>query len=84
MKENNGGVINEKQLWHGTGESIIKQICMQNFDFRLVTTHMYGKGSYFARDASYSNGYSSCNAQGVSTMFFADVLVGFSAQVRKL
>lgn len=81
MAENNGGETNEKQLWHGTEESILEKICMQNFDWRLVTKHAYGKGSYFARDASYSSGYTSCNAYGISAMFFADVLVGFSTRV---
>ena len=84
MSENNDGVVNEKQLWHGTGESILEKICMQNFDWRLVTTHAYGKGSYFARDASFSSGYTSCNANGISAMFFADVLVGLSVKVSLL
>ena len=83
MSENNNGVINEKQLWHGTGDSLVEKICSQNFDWRLVKTHAYGKGSYFARDASYSNSYTSCNAQGVSSMFYADVLAGHSVKVRE-
>jgi Poly(ADP-ribose) polymerase catalytic domain/WWE domain len=56
------------RLFHGTIGNRIDSICKQGFDFRLHTTHMYGKGSYFARDASYSQKYTDCN-----TMFLAQV-----------
>ena len=82
MSENNDTFINEKQLWHGTSPETVEKICKQGFDWRMVKTHAYGKGSYFARDASYSNGYSECNDQGVSFMFFADVLAGYGVRVR--
>ena len=38
----------------------------------------YGKGAYFARDASYSSSttYSRPNAQGVQHMFLARVVIG--------
>ena len=38
----------------------------------------YGKGAYFARDASYSSHptYSRPNAQGVQHMFLARVVIG--------
>lgn len=82
MWENNQTFINEKQLWHGTESATVEKICNQNFDWRLVKTHAYGKGSYFARDASYSNSYAHCDNQGVSSIFYADVLVGYSVKVR--
>ena len=39
---------------------------------------LYGKGAYFARDASYSSSttYSRPNAQGVQHMFLARVVIG--------
>ncbi|XP_067090750.1 protein mono-ADP-ribosyltransferase PARP12 isoform X2 [Osmerus mordax] len=78
MKQRNGGkTVDEKHLFHGTDSSLIDAICEQNFDWRVCGTNgtLYGKGSYFARDASYSSRY----AQGRgsrSIMFVALVLVG--------
>ncbi|XP_036066101.1 protein mono-ADP-ribosyltransferase PARP11 isoform X2 [Oryzias melastigma] len=50
--------IEERMLFHGTGHSNIQAICTFNFDWRLTGSHgdVYGKGSYFARDAKYSIG----------------------------
>ncbi|XP_072902693.1 protein mono-ADP-ribosyltransferase PARP12 [Hemitrygon akajei] len=76
-KNNNGKDVVEKQLFHGTDSSIIDAICQQNFDWRICGTHgtTYGKGSYFARDSSYSHNY--CQAgKSTLTMFVARVLVG--------
>ncbi|TSK13158.1 Poly [ADP-ribose] polymerase 11 [Bagarius yarrelli] len=49
--------IDERMLFHGTGHSNIQAICTYNFDWRLTGSHgdVYGKGSYFARDAKYSS-----------------------------
>ncbi|NXM02808.1 PAR12 polymerase, partial [Tyrannus savana] len=69
--------VDERLLFHGTNPSHVSAICEQNFDWRLCGTHgtMYGKGSYFARDAKYSHEY--CSARGGRyTMFVAQVLVG--------
>ena len=52
--------LNEQQLFHGTSpDSVVQAIFRQNFDPRLSGKNMvaYGKGSYFARDASYSDKY---------------------------
>ncbi|XP_067844147.1 protein mono-ADP-ribosyltransferase PARP12 [Heptranchias perlo] len=76
-KNNNGKLVEEKQLFHGTNASIIDAICQQNFDWRICGAHgtAYGKGSYFARDACYSHNY--CRSgQTTMTMFVARVLVG--------
>ena len=81
MEELNKGNVNEKQLWHGTPSSSIESICQQNFDWRINCTHAYGSGSYFARDALYSHGYTKCDENSVSSMFYADVLVGDYAKV---
>lgn len=79
MKMRNGGAaVNELYLFHGTEESLIEAICEQNFDWRMCGVHgtSYGKGSYFARDASYSDRYASIKKRLTKTMFAALVLVG--------
>ncbi|XP_065537076.1 protein mono-ADP-ribosyltransferase PARP12 [Lathamus discolor] len=70
-------LVDERLLFHGTNPSHMPAICEQNFDWRMCGTHgtMYGKGSYFARDASYSHKF--CSSQsGSYSMFVANVLVG--------
>ncbi|XP_066927663.1 protein mono-ADP-ribosyltransferase PARP12-like isoform X2 [Clytia hemisphaerica] len=76
MEESNSGQVKEMQLWHGTDNDIVEKICQQNFDWRMVKTHAYGKGSYFARDASYSNSFTNGATSNICSMFYADVLVG--------
>ncbi|XP_041057587.1 protein mono-ADP-ribosyltransferase PARP12-like isoform X2 [Carcharodon carcharias] len=76
-KVSNGTDVAERQLFHGTDPQYIEAICQQNFDWRICGVHgtTYGKGSYFARDASYSHNY--CRrGQTTMTMFVARVLVG--------
>uniref|UniRef100_A0A8C3K2D5 Uncharacterized protein n=1 Tax=Calidris pygmaea TaxID=425635 RepID=A0A8C3K2D5_9CHAR len=78
MKRENGGKeVNEKLLFHGTKTSFVESICLHNFDWRICGSNgtSYGKGSYFARDASYSHAYCQ-SAVKTSTMFVARVLVG--------
>lgn len=79
MKERNGGKpVNQQYLFHGTDESLIGAICEQNFDWRMCGVHgtAYGKGSYFARDASYSDRYARVRGTPNKIMFVALVLVG--------
>ncbi|OXB65570.1 hypothetical protein ASZ78_016634 [Callipepla squamata] len=82
MKRRSGGKeIKEKLLFHGTMNCLVKDICSHNFDWRICGSNgkLYGKGSYFARDASYSHEY--CQSEGKSAvMFMARVLVGEYAQ----
>ncbi|XP_057276588.1 protein mono-ADP-ribosyltransferase PARP12-like [Pezoporus wallicus] len=77
QKSNGGNAVDERSLFHGTSRKYIDAICQQNFDWRICGLHgtVYGKGSYFARDASYSDSY--CR-EGSRTkiMFLARVLVG--------
>ncbi|XP_009581411.1 PREDICTED: poly [ADP-ribose] polymerase 12-like, partial [Fulmarus glacialis] len=78
MKRENGGKeIQERLLFHGTKIPFVEAICVHNFDWRICGCNgtNYGKGSYFARDASYSHAY--CQpAVKTSIMFVARVLVG--------
>ncbi|KAM7414190.1 hypothetical protein PAMA_019148 [Pampus argenteus] len=79
MKKRSGGKpVDEKHLFHGTDESLIEAICEQNFDWRMCGVHgtAYGKGSYFARDASYSDRYARVKRSLSKIMFVALVLVG--------
>ncbi|NXN25025.1 PAR12 polymerase, partial [Nycticryphes semicollaris] len=78
MKKANGGTeVNEKLLFHGTNTSFMETICVHNFDWRICGSNgtNYGKGIYFARDASYSHEYCQPAAK-TKTMFVARVLVG--------
>ncbi|XP_041694060.1 protein mono-ADP-ribosyltransferase PARP12-like [Coregonus clupeaformis] len=78
MKKNGGKPVYERNLFHGTDESIIDAICEQNFDWRTcgVNGTPYGQGSYFARDASFSNNYIKSQSRSQKIMFVALVLVG--------
>ncbi|XP_044137267.1 protein mono-ADP-ribosyltransferase PARP12-like [Bufo gargarizans] len=79
MKKRNGGKeVDERQVFHGTGSSLVDAICQQNFDWRVCGANgtAYGKGSYFARDASYSHRYCSRADSLHHIMFVARVLVG--------
>ncbi|XP_042324065.1 protein mono-ADP-ribosyltransferase PARP12-like isoform X2 [Sceloporus undulatus] len=78
MKKLSGGKeVDERLLFHGTSTSHLHDICAQNFDWRICGTHgtLYGKGSYFARDANYSHTYC-CSKTRAKTMIVARVLVG--------
>ena len=69
----------EKKLFHGTRPEIVDNICKENFDWRLYgrNTTVYGQGSYFAQNASYSDSYATDENNFTSRfMFLADVLVG--------
>ncbi|XP_019749656.1 protein mono-ADP-ribosyltransferase PARP12 isoform X2 [Hippocampus comes] len=78
MKKRNGGKpVIEQYLFHGTNDNLIAAICEQNFDWRMSGVHgtTFGKGSYFAKQASYSNRYATVR-NGNKSMFVALVLVG--------
>ncbi|XP_063142641.1 protein mono-ADP-ribosyltransferase PARP11 isoform X2 [Rattus norvegicus] len=49
--------INEQMLFHGTSSEFVEAICIHNFDWRINGVHgaVFGKGTYFARDAAYSS-----------------------------
>lgn len=75
----NKGVVNEKQLFHGTSETPPDKIYngTKGFDFRYCTQGMWGRGSYFAVNASYSDQYSYKNGSGgYRQIFLATVLTG--------
>lgn len=71
-------IMNERHLFHGTTQDVVDGICKHNFDPRVCGKHatMFGQGSYFARKASYSHGFSKQSPKGVRYMFLAKVLTG--------
>uniref|UniRef100_A0AAR2IZA3 Poly [ADP-ribose] polymerase n=1 Tax=Pygocentrus nattereri TaxID=42514 RepID=A0AAR2IZA3_PYGNA len=75
--------IEEQMLFHGTSRDNVHSICLYNFDCNLSDqkrrAHILGKGTYFAKHASYAANYSLIAKPGVNTlqiMFLARVTVG--------
>ncbi|XP_036374321.1 protein mono-ADP-ribosyltransferase PARP11-like [Megalops cyprinoides] len=75
--------LEERMLFHGTDFGNVRSICSSNFDLKLAGRHgsVYGKGIYFARNASFAHKY--CKStdswkgmQPLKAMFLARVLVG--------
>ncbi|KAL3859994.1 hypothetical protein ACJMK2_010171 [Sinanodonta woodiana] len=73
-------MVDEKSLFHGTDSlDSVRGICTNCFDFRVCGKNatVYGKGAYFACDASYSNNYTKSSVLTKERyMFLAKVLVG--------
>ena len=65
-------------MFHGTRQNDPALIYNSRigFDFRFCNSGSWGLGSYFARDASYSNGYAYRQGDGTLTMFSSLVLEG--------
>ena len=75
-------------LLHGTAavEAIVNSVDGHGFLPLLAGTStgaIWGDGTYFARDAKYSNEYARRLASGKKQMLLVDVLVGRSAQGAK-
>ncbi|XP_075066298.1 protein mono-ADP-ribosyltransferase PARP11 [Mixophyes fleayi] len=51
--------VAEEMLFHGTSNEFVNAICIHNFDWRINGIHgaVYGKGTYFAKNASLSSQY---------------------------
>jgi hypothetical protein len=84
-KENPQHIIHNKEierrwLFHGTTSAAVDKIAKQGFNraFAGRNATAYGKGVYFARDASYSilPTYSAPDQQGVQRVFLCRVAVG--------
>ena len=81
MHEQNKGIVNEKRLFHGTSSTPPEKIfkSRQGFDFRYCTRGMWGTGTYFAVNASYSDNYASPST-GAKQLILAKVLTGETYQ----
>jgi len=71
-----------KWLFHGTNPSSIAEIVEEGFDLKLAGQHgdTYGKGIYFAREASHSMRFSTPNDKGNRQMLLCRVAVGVWCQ----
>ena len=78
IKEKNGGQENEMWLFHGTRDTNPSDIYKseKGFDFRFSRPGMWGYGSYFAANASYSAAYAYQTSTGDKNIFLARVLIG--------
>ena len=77
--------LNELQLFHGTQSmEAVQAILRQNFDWRVSGKNatLYGKGSYFACNATLSHKYTGLahDSTKVRWMFLARVLTGRSVK----
>ena len=85
MKIKNGDSnVNEALLFHGPRQTTPETIYTSEygFDFRFGSSGMWGKGAYFAGNASYSNdyAYNLPHPYGTKQMFLAYVLTGISVE----
>ncbi|XP_042615376.1 protein mono-ADP-ribosyltransferase PARP15-like [Cyprinus carpio] len=85
--ENRNGLLvgaREKNLYHGTSEVSCSSIMKSNFNrnFAGQNATVYGHGTYFAVNASYSAQptYAVPAADGTQLMFVARVLTGYYTQ----
>lgn len=81
MMKVNDGILREEMLFHGSRnndpESIYRS--KSGFDMRHSRDGMWGRGNYFAKNASYSHGYAYHDQKsGYKKMFAAWVLTGIS------
>ena len=78
----NSGIVNEKELFHGTRNNDPKLIYEgeDGFDMRYSAQGMWGLANYFAVNASYSNSYAYTRSDGSREMFLVNVLTGGSFQ----
>ncbi|KAL9653410.1 hypothetical protein ABK040_002046 [Willaertia magna] len=84
ISEQNNGTTNVVQLFHGTRATDPEFIYngQDGFDTRFSAAGMWGKGTYFACNASYSNGYAFTDNQlGCKVFLLADVLLGDSVKI---
>ena len=81
MSEKYEGIINEKDLFHGTSSTPPEKIFKseQGFDFRFCSRGMWGTGTYLAVNASYSNNYAYTTGTR-KQMILAKVLTGETCQ----
>lgn len=71
------GSVQEMSLYHGTSKESADIIIDEGFDPLVNKNSAYGKGTYFAKQASYSKNYAPPSINDdISFMLICDVLVG--------
>ena len=80
IREKNDGVVNEKELWHGSRKSSSDNIynSEEGFDMRFSSEGVWGQANYFAEKASYSDKYAFKSTDGTKELLLAKVLTGDS------
>lgn len=80
LQEIDPPILGEKLLFHGTRKNNPKEIYQgaDGFDMRFSRNGMWGRGNYFAVNASYSNSYAFHTEDGIRKIFAAWVLTGRS------
>lgn len=71
-----GKPCKEMELYHGTKEEAANNIIQEGFDPERNSRAAYGKGTYFAKNASYSRDYAPPASDQVSFMLICSVLIG--------
>jgi len=66
----------ERKLFHGTKASVIQTIISNGFNRDFNKVAYFGKGVYFASEASISKDYCDADDHGHSFMFVCRVIVG--------
>ena len=87
MEQRNIGIINEKFLFHGTRKTNPRTVAssLRGIDFRLSRRDhqlLWGNGTYFAVNASYSDRYSHENC-GVRELILVKVLTGHTCRYNR-
>merc|ERR1711966_474874 len=79
--------VEKRWLFHGTAADSVPKILQTGFNrsFCGKNATVYGKGAYFARDASYSAQRTYCvpDAKGVQSIFLCRVSVGYCCLGKK-
>ena len=80
IREKNDGVVNEKELWHGSRKSSSDNIynSEEGFDMRFSSEGLWGQANYFAAKASYSDVFAFKSLVGTKELLLAKVLTGDS------
>jgi hypothetical protein len=79
MTEVNGKDPNEKSVWHGTrgnDPKVIYEDKQDGFMFQHSQAGMWGRGIYFAENASYSDGYAHNCGGGQKSFMLTKLLSG--------
>lgn len=71
-----GKPCGEAELYHGTRKGAVATILRDGFDPTVNKRSAYGKGSYFAAQASYSREYAPPASDEISYMLICSVLIG--------
>ena len=82
MSRKNNGIINEKELFHGSRKCRAHMIydSEEGFDMRYSSEGMWGQANYFAEKANYSNSYACELMDGNREILLAKVLTGESCR----